>query len=109
MSIVTPDEILDEVIGKLSAAALQASPNDDQIIAGHVRDSVALLLKYRHKVRERATLPAGEQVTAKPAPPVILQQCREAGSCQHIVCICDADPTDATHTAGQPSGASDGK
>jgi len=53
-----PSEELDEVIGKLSAAALQSSPNDDQIIADHVRDSVALLLKYRHKMRERAQ-PAG--------------------------------------------------
>jgi ribonuclease HII len=47
---------LDEVIGKLSAAALQSSPNDDQIIAGHVRDSVALLLKARHKLREDVTV-----------------------------------------------------
>lgn len=42
---------LDEVIGKLSAAALQISPQDDQIIADHIRDSVALLLKYRQKHR----------------------------------------------------------
>lgn len=49
-----PSQILDEVIGKLSAAALQSSPKDDQIIADHIRDSVALLLKYRHKMRERA-------------------------------------------------------
>lgn len=42
---------LDEVIGKLTAAALQISPKDDQIIAGHIRDSVALLLQYRHKIR----------------------------------------------------------
>ena len=44
---------LDEAIGKLSAAALQSSPNDDQIIAGHIRDSVALLLKYRHTALPR--------------------------------------------------------
>lgn len=44
---------LDEAIGKLSAAALQSSPTDDQIITDHVRDSVALLLKFRHKTRER--------------------------------------------------------
>lgn len=50
---------LDEAIGKLSAAALQSSPNDDQIIAGHVRYSVALLLKAKHKLREeRASLKA---------------------------------------------------
>jgi hypothetical protein len=51
--IAASDE-LDEVIGKLSAAALQISPKDDQIIAGHIRDSVALLLRHRHKLRERA-------------------------------------------------------
>lgn len=44
---------LDDAIGKLTAAALQLAPSDDQIIAGHVRDSVALLLKVRHKMRER--------------------------------------------------------
>lgn len=42
---------LDEIIGKLSAAALQITPKDDQIIAGHVRDSVAMLLKFRHQLR----------------------------------------------------------
>lgn len=42
---------LDEVIGKLSAAALQLSSKDDQIIGDHIRDSVALLLQYRHKIR----------------------------------------------------------
>lgn len=42
---------LDEVIGKLSSAALQLSPKDDQIIADHVRDSVAMLLKHRHCLR----------------------------------------------------------
>lgn len=42
---------LSAIIGKLSAAALQISPNDDQIIADHVRDSVALLLQFRHKYR----------------------------------------------------------
>lgn len=46
-------EELDEAIGKLSAAALQISPKDDQIIADHIRSSVALLLKARHKIRER--------------------------------------------------------
>lgn len=44
---------LDEVIGKLTAAALQLSPKDDQIIGDHIRDSVALLLKFRHKLREQ--------------------------------------------------------
>jgi hypothetical protein len=47
-------EELDEVIGRLTAAALQLAPSDDQIIADHVRDSVAMLLKVRHKLRERA-------------------------------------------------------
>lgn len=46
---------LDEVIGKLTAAALQISPKDDQIIADHIRDSVALLLQYRHKIRNRVS------------------------------------------------------
>ena len=41
-------DVLSEVIGKLTAAALQISPKDDQIIADHVRDSVAMLLKARH-------------------------------------------------------------
>lgn len=44
-------ETLNEAIGKLSAAALQISPKDDQIIAGHVRDSVALLLRHRHELK----------------------------------------------------------
>ena len=52
---VTAMDKLDEVIGKLTAAALQSSPNDDQIIADHVRDSVAMLLMYRHKQQELAT------------------------------------------------------
>jgi hypothetical protein len=51
---------LSAIIGKLSAAALQISPNDDQIIADHVRDSVALLLQFRHKYRATpAPSPAG--------------------------------------------------
>lgn len=29
-------------------------------------------------------------------PPFLLEQCREARSCQHTVCICDGDPTDPT-------------
>lgn len=47
-------EELDDVIGRLTAAAMQLAPSDDQIIADHVRGSVAMLLKVRHKLRERA-------------------------------------------------------
>ena len=41
---------LDEVIRKLNAA-LQLSPNDDQV-GDCMRDSVALLLKARHRINE---------------------------------------------------------
>jgi len=46
------DALLDEVIGKLGAAAIQIIPSDDQIIADHVRTSVAMLLRYRHMARK---------------------------------------------------------
>lgn len=45
------DELLDEIIGKLGCAANQIIPSDDQIIAGHVRDSVAMLLRFKHNRR----------------------------------------------------------
>lgn len=60
-------EELDEAIGKLSAAALQISPNDDQIIADHIRGSVALLLKARHKIRE-SVLAANIRKSVSEAP-----------------------------------------
>jgi hypothetical protein len=44
-------DLLDEAIGHLTAAAIQLAPSDDQIIADHVRDAVALLLKYRYKMK----------------------------------------------------------
>lgn len=44
-------ETLDEVIGRLTAAALQLAPSDDQIIADHVRESLAMLLRVRHELR----------------------------------------------------------
>lgn len=44
-------DALTDAIGKLSSAALQLSPRDDQIIAEHVRDSVALLLRHREQLR----------------------------------------------------------
>lgn len=51
----TTDELLDDAIGELSAAALQIIPSDDQIIADHVRNSVATLLRFKSAYRsERA-------------------------------------------------------
>jgi hypothetical protein len=48
---MTHDELLDEVIGKLGAAAMQIIPSDDQVIADHVLDSVAMLLRFKHNQR----------------------------------------------------------
>jgi len=52
---MTQMDPLDEAIGHLTAAAIQLAPSDDQIIADHVRDAVALLLKHRHQIRERVS------------------------------------------------------
>lgn len=45
------DELLDEAIGELGAAIMQIIPSDDQIIADHVSNAYAMLLRFKHNRR----------------------------------------------------------
>jgi hypothetical protein len=70
------DDQLDEVIGKLSAAALQISPKDDQVIADHIRESVAMLLQYRAKQRGVLRSVACPACSSPSGSPRFIADCR---------------------------------
>jgi hypothetical protein len=84
---------------KLADACDDLERADDEFISAfHIKgERIVATASDARRARDALT---GEQTAAKPTPPLLLDACRVARSCQHNVCICEVDPTDATLPTG---------